>query len=303
MLARLAERGRLAAPETRGALGFVAALMLFALMDAIAKHLSGQLPPLQVVWARYVSQTALIVLLFLPRLPQLVTTRHPRMQMVRGLCLLTATSLFFTGLAYLQLAEAVALLQTAPLFIVALAALVLGEAVGPRRWIAVGIGLVGALIILRPGLGVFQMAALLPLGAAVALAAYQVATRRLGAGDSIWTTLVYTTGVGAVLASVAMPFVWQAPTLTQVLWLSVIGLPGFLGHFALVWALGQAEASALAPFNYTGLVWAVIIGLLVFGEVPAPTTLAGAGVVVAAGLFVWHRERAARARLARAAAA
>lgn len=301
MLASLQTRGRLLAPETRGALGVLFAMFLFAMMDSMAKHLGGELPALQVVWARYASQTALILALFLPRLPELMRTNHPRMQLVRGLCLFTATSLFFSALSFLGLAEAVALMQTAPLFIVVLAALVLAEPVGPRRWIAVGIGLIGALVILRPGLGVFQPAALLALGSAVALACYQIATRRLGGGDSIWTTLVYTTVTGTILASLVLPFIWVTPTAAQVALMCVIGLPGFVGHFALVWALGQAEASVLAPFNYSGLIWAILYGFVLFGEVPGGPTVAGALIVTGAGLFVWHRERLARVEASLAA--
>lgn len=291
MFARMAAQGRSLPSGTKGALGVMAAMFLFSLMDAVAKELSQQLPPLQVVWARYVSQTVIIVLICLPRIARVARTRHPGIQLLRSLLLFGATSLFFTALKYLELAEAVAMIETAPLFITALAALVLGERVGQRRWTAVGIGLVGALILLRPGIGVFQPAALLALGAALFLASYQIATRFLGSADPLWTTLLYTTGAGAVLASIAMPFVWETPTSAQVLLMCLIGLPGFIGHMALVWGLSHAEASAVAPYNYTGLIWAMLIGLMVFGEVPDVLTLVGASVIAGAGLYVWHRER------------
>lgn len=294
MLARLAAHGRGLSPEGQGALGMMTAMLLFALMDAVAKKLGQDLPALQVVWARYVSQTVLIVLILLPRLGRVARTSHLRIQLFRSLLLFGATSLFFTSLKFLELAEATALIQLAPLFITVLAALVLRELVGPRRWIAVAIGLVGALILVRPGLGVFQPAALLGLGAAMLLAGFQIATRALGAADPIWTTLLYTTVAGAVLSSLAMPFVWEVPTAGQALWMCVIGVPGFLGHIALVWALGRAEASAIAPFGYTDLVWAILLGLFLFGEVPDLLTLVGAGVIAGAGLYVWHRERVVR---------
>lgn len=298
MLARLLVQGRGLAPDTKGALGVMAAMLLFAMMDAIAKRLGQDLPSLQVVWARYVSQTVLIVVICLPRLGRVVRTGHPRIQLLRSLLLFGATSLFFTSLKYLELAEAAALIETAPLLITALAALVLGERVGQRRWTAVGIGLVGAMILLKPGVGVFQPAALLGLGAAGFLACFQIATRKLGAADGLWTTLLYTTGAGALLATLAMPFVWQPVTTEQALLMTAIGIPGFIGHIALVWALTNAEASAVAPFNYTGLIWATLIGFVVFSEVPGASTIAGAAVIAGAGIYVWHRERTVRARAA-----
>ena len=298
MLARLLAGGRALPPESQGALGVMAAMLLFVCMDSIAKRLGQDLPALQVVWARYLSQTMLMVAIFLPRLHRVVRTGHLSIQLVRSLLLFGATSLFFWSLKFLELAEAVAMMEVAPLLITLLAAVVLGERVGPRRWIAVGFGLIGALILLRPGFGVFQPAALLTLGAAVCLASYNIATRMLGAVDPIWTTVLYTTGAGALISSLAMPFVWVTPSVPQALWMCVIGVPGFLGHVALVWALGRAEASALAPFNYTGLVWGILFGLVFFAEVPGAVTLLGAAVIVGAGIYVWHRERVVGARRA-----
>jgi drug/metabolite transporter (DMT)-like permease len=287
-IARLHDR---IAPETRGALGMCMAMLIFICMDAIAKYLAQTLPPLQVVWARYTGQTVLILLIFLPSLPKLVRTRNPRIQVLRSVFLFCATALFFTGLSVMPLAEATALMEVGPLLITMLAALVLGERVGPRRWAGVVAGLVGALVIIRPGLGVFQPAALLVLAAAFCLACFQVATRAMSGTDSIWTTMLYTTLFGTAAASLVLPFLWVTPTLSQVPFLLVIGGIGFLGHLCLVWALGQAPASVLAPFNYSQLVWSILLGWLVFAELPDRLTLLGAAVIVSAGLYVWHRER------------
>ncbi len=153
------------------------------------------------------------------------------------------------------------------------------------------VGLLGALIIIRPGAGVFQWAALLPLGAASFLALYQIATRMLSGADSIWTTVFYTAGVGALIASIAVPWFWTTPSPVEAVLMLGMGLLAGIGHFALVYAMGQAPASALAPFNYSQLVWAALLGLLFLGEWPEVTTIAGAAVIVAAGLYVWHRER------------
>ena len=299
MVDRLRAAGAGLSPETRGILAMVLAFLSFAVMDTIAKHLSGSLHPVQVVWARYTSQTAFIVLLLAPRLGTLARTANPGLQLVRSALLFTATLFFFTSLSLMEFAEAVALMQTAPLLITALAAVVLGEAVRLRRWTGVAIGMIGALIIIRPGLGVFQPASLLPLGAACCLACYQIATRMLSAADRIWTTMLYTAGVGTLFASAAVPFFWTAPDLLQALMMAAMGAIAGCGHLALVYGMSQAPASLLAPFNYTALVWATLFGYLFFAELPDPLTVLGAAVVVGAGLYVWHRERARKLGAAR----
>lgn len=206
MVSRLGALGAALSPESRGMLAVMLAFLSFSVMDTVAKHLAETLHPFQVVWARYTSQMALILVILAPRLRQLLRTANPGLQLVRSALLFAATCLFFTGLSLMAFAEAASLMQTAPLFITALAAPLLGERVGWRRWAGVLVGLIGALIIIRPGLGVFQPAALFPLGAAVCLAAYQITTRMLSAADPIWTTMLYTAGVGTLIASALVPF-------------------------------------------------------------------------------------------------
>jgi drug/metabolite transporter (DMT)-like permease len=294
MRAALGAWGAKLTPEARGILGMLAATFLFSVMDSIVKQLSGAMPAIQVVWARYTVHTLLVALIILPRLGRLLRTRHLKLQLVRSALLFGMTALYFSTLKYLPFAEAAALIQVGPLLITALAAVALHERVGARRWIGVGIGLTGALVLLRPGLGVMQPAALLGLGAAGFLAAYQIATRMLGGDESIWTTLIYSTGLGAIAASCAVPFFWVTPDAGSAGLMLLTGLFGFGAHLCLVWAFSQAEASALAPFNYLTLVWAVIAGFFVFGEAPQVTTLAGAAIIAGAGIYVWRRERAAR---------
>ena len=272
-------------------IGILLAMFLFTCMDVVAKSLLERYPTAQVVWARYTGQTILMAVIFLPSLTSRLRTKHLKLQLVRSALLFTATCFFFTALNFLELAEAVAVFEIAPLLITLMGALVLGEQVGPRRWAAVVIGLMGALIILRPGMEVFQPAALLPMVAATCMAAYQIATRYLGAAEPIWTTMLYTAGVGTVLASLAVPFVWVTPTALDAAIMVSFGWVGFLGHLCLVYALGQAPASTLAPFNYAGFVWAALLGFLWFAEVPDAVTLFGASIIVGAGIYVWHRER------------
>ena len=291
MIARLWAGTAALAPETRGALGMMLAMLVFICMDSLAKYLGETLPPMMVVWARYTGQTLLLLAVFMHRLPRLLHTAAPGLQALRSVLLFAVTSLFFTGLTRMELAEATALMEVSPLMITVLAALVLHERVGPRRWAAVAVGFVGALVIVRPGLGVFQPAALLMLLAAFCLAAYQIATRMMGAVDSIWTTMLYTTLFGAVVSTALLPVVWQTPPAALLPFLAVIGLIGFAGHLCLVWSLAQAPASVLAPFNYTQMVWSVLLGWLIFAELPDAATVAGAAIIIAAGLYVWHRER------------
>ena len=179
ILARARALGAGLTPESRGILAMLFTYLAFTVVDTTAKYLTGTMHPVQVVWARYASQTVFMVILLAPRLRVLVRTTNPGLQLLRSGFLFTATLLFFTSLRQLELAEAVALLQTGPLMITALAALVLHETVGVRRWGGVCVGLIGALIIIRPGLGVFQPASVLPLGGACCMACYVIATRVL----------------------------------------------------------------------------------------------------------------------------
>lgn len=291
MIDALRQRHDALAPMTRGIIGIVLAMLLFACMDVVAKGLMQRLPTVEVIWARYASQTGLMILLLLPSLPERLKTSNLQIQLLRSLLLFGGTSFFFSAVAIMPLAEVVAVFEIAPLLITILSAVVLGEVVGPRRWIAVMIGLLGVLIILRPGMGVFQPASLLPAAAATCYASYQIATRYLGSADSIWTTMLYTTGVGTILASLVLPFFWVTPGLEDAVIMALFGGFGMVGHFCLVYALGQAPASALAPLNYAGFVWAALLGFLWFAEVPDIFTLGGAAVIIGAGVYVWHRER------------
>ncbi len=270
--------------------------LMFSAMDATAKALGQRYDPLFAVWARYATQAVGVALIFAPRLGQVARTRRLRLQIMRSGLLFTATVLFFTGFALLPLATVTAVAQIAPLLIVALAALILGEAVGPRRWAGVAVGLAGALVIVRPGLGAVAWAALLPLGGALAYALFNIATRFLGRDEDVWTTFFYTAVVGAVGATMALPFVWQTPRLADLHLFLLVGAFGAVGQLALILALNRAEASALAPYQYSQLIWAALFGWLFFAEIPDLWTAIGAMIIVSAGLFVRWRERIAARR-------
>ena len=278
-------------PETRGILGIVLAMLLFTLMDGCAKYLLERNNTVMVVWARFAGQTALVLAISAPMLGTLVRARRPGLQLGRSALHAMATGMFFFSLNFMALAETVAVFEVAPLLITVLAALVLGEQVGPRRWTGVAIGLCGALIIIRPGMDVFQPAALLPFGAAVCMAGFQIVTRMIGTADRMGTTMIYSGLVGVLATTAMLPWFWQTPSLADALLMTSFGWLGYAGHLALVYALGQAPASALAPYNYAGFLWALLVGLLVFAELPDGPTLLGAGIILGAGIYVWHRER------------
>lgn len=275
----------------RGIVMILAAVATFTSMDALAKHLiqSGY-PALQVIWARYLGQSVLVALVFLPRLLQVLKTRRPRLQMLRSLFQFGATAFFFLSLGHIGLAEATAITDVNPVLITLGAAVFLGERFGPRRLAGVLAALVGALIIIRPGAGVFQPAALLPLACAICYAGFALATRKAGATESPATSLIYSALFGTVVSTMAMPMVYQ-PIAGGDLWgFLLIGAIGSLAQFFLIRAFTLAEASVIAPFGYVGILFATFWGVLIFDEWPDGWTALGALVIAGAGLYVWHRE-------------
>lgn len=266
-------------------------MFFFSAMDAVAKYLTGKYEPFMVVWARYASQTFWTVLILSPRLRSLFRTKHLKLQLLRSALLFTATICFFTSLKYLQLAESVAIFEVAPLIITGMSVFILGEVVGLRRWLGVLAGLVGALIIIRPGTEVFSPAALLPICAATCFSGYSIATRFLSSDEPAATSFLYTTLIGTVAASILVPGFWTMPALADLPILATFGILGGIGHYILIVALTIAPASVLAPYSYFALILSALWGYFVFDEFPDFWTWIGALVIVGAGLYVWHRER------------
>ena len=279
--------------ETTGVLLALTAVACFASMDALSKGLSQRYDPVMVTWARYLSQAVLVVLILSPRLGKVARARYPLIQLVRSALIFGATLCFFIAIAFVPLAEATAVFDVAPLMITALAALILKEPVGPRRWAGVAAGFVGALIIIRPGLSVFQPMALLPMLGAFCYALHAIATRFLGRDENPWTTFLYSGAIGAVCASLLVPFHWSMPTVEDALLMTLSGAVGGVGQFLLILAFARASASTLAPTTYFGLIMATILGFVFFGDAPDLWTVLGAAVIVGSGLYVWWREHAA----------
>jgi len=269
------------------------AVALFSAMDAMSKILASEYDPIEVVWGRYLAILAMLAPAAL-RKPRLLLTSQPMLQAVRGVCVMASALLFIAGLARLPIADATAIGFASPLLVTAFSIPLLGEQVGVRRWSAVGIGFLGVLIVVRPGSGAVGSAALLPLSSAVCWAMSLVVTRRMRGADAPLTTLIYSSAIGFVLSGLALPLVWHAPTLSAWVMLAAMGVLSAAGQYLLIAGLSRGDASLLAPFTYSQIVWATLTGYFVFATVPSSWTWCGAAVIVASGIYIAHRERVRR---------
>jgi drug/metabolite transporter (DMT)-like permease len=280
----------------RGVLMMCFAVACFAAMNTFVKELRVQeLPVVEIIWGRYFFHTILVLALFPKRIPTLLSGSDKGLQICRSILVLSATACMFTAVGFMPLADAVAITFIAPLLITALSVPFLGERVGLRRWIAVCVGFAGMLVIIRPGGGLFQPAALLPIGVTVFYAMYQIITRMISHRTDPINSVFYTAIVGGILMSAIVPFFWQTPTLEQWGMMLAAGLLGGLGHWAIIIAYQRAEAPLVAPFAYTELVWATMLGLTFFGDFPDLWTLVGAAIIAASGVYILQRERQQRA--------
>jgi len=271
----------------------VAAVGAFTLMDAIAKYLSRWYPVPGIVWARY-ALNLVILLAWLAARGELrrVRTARPGVQLARGLLLACATLIYFTSLTVLPLADAAAIAFVLPLFVAGLAVPMLKERLDMTRLAAIAVGFAGALLVVRPGSAVFTVYAFLPMAMALCNALYQILTRKVAGLEHPLTSLIWGAIVGAALLSAVLPFAWKTPD-QAVHWalLGVIGILASVGHYLLIRAYDYASATLLAPYVYSGLIWAMALGLVVFGNFPDGWALTGMGVIVASGLFLANRQR------------
>ena len=263
-------------------------------MDATAKYLMKEIGPAQTIWARYTVQAVIVTVLILPKINVYGRTNYPKLQFLRTVALMMATTLFFFAFSRLGLAEASAIFNISPVLITLGAFLFLREQIGPRRLIGILVSLLGALIIIRPGTGVFSIYALLPLGAAIFYSTYSLATRFVGTDESPWTSLFYSAIFGAICYSIYIAFYWNPMSNNAILLTIIIGLFGTAGHICLIRALTLGEASLVAPFIYTNLLFTTTWGFVLFGNLPDFWTIVGALIIVAAGIYVWARDRAVR---------
>lgn len=264
-------------------------VLTFTLMDATGKHLTAHYPPAQIIWFRMAINLGIVLIVLAPRLRAVAKSASPGLQIGRGLTQLASIGLFFTAIQYIGLAEATAIMDINPVLITLGAALFLGERIGPRRILGIAAALVGALIIIRPGAGVLHPAAVLPLIGAFTYAAGAIMTRMVR-GDSTATSILWSTTVATLGVSLVAPFVWQPVDSAHIWAFALMGVLGTAAQAMLIRAFSLAEAAAVAPFGYTGLVWAALWGWLFFGDMPDLWTFVGAAIIVAAGLYVWMRE-------------
>ncbi len=275
---------------TRGILLMILAILLFTAMDATAKGLIARYPAPQVVWTRFAGQLLIVVILLGPRLGRMMRTRFPVLHFWRSAFQFGATSFFFLSLPHIGLAEATAITDINPVLITLGAALFLGERLGPRRIAGVVVALIGALIVIRPGGGVFTWWAVLPLCCALSYAGSAILTRRIGTQESVWGSMIYAALFGTIVAGAALPFVWQPIALPDLWKFALIGCLGTGAQLCIIRSFSITEAGIVAPFAYLGIVFAAGWGILLFDQWPDRWTLIGALVIVGAGLYVWHRE-------------
>ena len=287
---------------TLAAIGLaVVSTVFFAMGDVAAKVLTGTLPAIEVTWLRYVVFCLVVIpAVFAARGTKAMHTPRLRLQIIRALAVAGSSVLFILGLGHLQVAEATAINFISPIFITALSIPLLGEKVGIRRWTAAAVGFLGVMLVVQPGGSAFQMAALLPMGAALAWAVAAVATR-LMSSERPETTLAWSAMVGLIALTVFVPFNWRTPTAGEIGLAVLMGGFSTMGHWLIILAYRKAAASTIAPFSYVQLLFAGLLGFAVFGTGPGAMTLVGGLVIAASGLYTAHRERV-RARAARLAA-
>jgi len=275
----------------RGVALLLAATFLFSTSDAMAKILGEHLPVMEVGWIRYFA-FVLMMLAANPRaLRASVRVKSVRNQVMRGVMLVTSAMLFIAALQFMALADAASVGFVSPLMITMLSVPMLGEVVGIRRWTAIGVGFLGVLIVIRPGTGAFHPAALLVIGSSLSWAVASILTRRMAATEDSRATLLWSASIGLLLLSLAVPFVWVAPSWEMLALNLAMGFVASAGQFLMVLAYRHAGASLLAPFSYIQLLWATGFGFLFFGTLPDRMTMLGAAIIVASGLYTIHRER------------
>ena len=271
----------------RGVVMALLATVAYAVVDTLSKYQARDYPVEMIVWARYAVPLVLLLAVFLPqRGRRMLRTAFPLLQLIRGVLLTAGTVFIVFAYRVMPIAEAQAISFIHPVLLTLLAVVFLGEKVSRLGWVAVLLGFSGVLVIVRPGGGLFTIAALLPLGLALSFSSYQIFTRLVARREDAITSLYCVLLVGSVVMSLALPFAWIAPTAKGLLFFALIGITSGAGHFLTIKALEYAPASLLAPFAYIQLLWVSILGMAVFGDFPDSITLIGMAIVVAGGLLV-----------------
>ena len=266
------------------------AMAVFSAMDGTSKGLAAGLHPVEVAWGRFLFISIILVPAIVRR-PRTLLTRRKGRHVLRGLCMLGSSLFFIAGLSRLPIAEASAIGFVSPLMITALSIPLLGEDVGVRRWTAVVVGFVGVLVVMRPGTGAFDVAALFPIASAACWALGIIITRQMQGVEGVLTTIAWSTIVGFIVLSVSVAPFWRPPEPIEWLLMAANGALSAGGQVLLIAAFRYAGASLLSPFSYSQMLWATLIGYFAFGQLPDALTLTGAAIIIASGVYTLHRER------------
>ena len=273
-----------------------ATVACFSCLDSTAKYLGRTLPTAQVVWARYFASVVLVAAILNPvTSPGMIRTSRLGLQVLRSTTLLLSTALNFVAIRYLQLAEAVSISFATPFLVALLARPLLGETITPARLGAIIVGFLGVVVVVRPGTGALHPAAFLSVLGCFCYAGYAIMTRQLAAHDRAETTLIYSGLAGVLVLTPLLPLFWETPA-SWATWalMASMGVYATLGHFMMIKAHQFAPASVLSPFMYSQLLWMVLLGWLIFGDVPDHWTVTGGLIVIASGLFLLSQERLRR---------
>jgi len=275
----------------RGIASMLLCVLIFGIMDALVKLAAEHHPTGQIIFFR--NFFAFLPLYFFIRragVRAVLRTRYVTQHVVRSITGASSMALTFLAFALMPLADAVAIGLSAPIFLTALSVPLLGERVGWRRWSAVGVGFIGILVITRPGSGVFGLVALLPLGSAVLYAVAMIQIRKVATREPAATMAFYFTLCAALLGAASLPWQWVTPSPIMWVCLISIGILGGLAQMALTEAYRRAPVSVVAPFEYSALLVAAVLGFTIWGQIPDPFVWLGAGIVVASGLYILRRE-------------
>ena len=282
---------------TRGIVYILGATLFFSISDAMAKVLGNHLPVLEIGWIRYAAFLVIVVVVSARQRRLRLRVSSPATQVVRAVAMVASMLFFVFALRFLPIADASAIGFVSPLLITALSVPMLGEVVGLRRWTAIVVGLLGVLIVIRPGTTAFQPAAFLVVGSSFAWSIASILTRRIAGRDDTAATMLWTGIIGFGMLTCAAPFGFIWPGWGWLALNLALGTIVTIGQYWMVLAYRNAGAALLAPFSYIQLLWATISGYLVFNALPDRMTLLGAAIITASGLYTIHRERL-RARAA-----
>ena len=280
--------------ERLGILLMIITTIVFASQDGLSKYLATEYNVYMVVMIRYWFFAAFVISMSSQRtggIKRVAKTKSPILQIFRSLILVAEMCITILAFTLLGLAETHAIFASYPLIIAMLSGPILGEYVGWRRWLAISVGFIGILIILNPGNGIFSPYALVPLAGAILFAIYGLLTRYVGQYDDSSTSFFWTGVVGSIAMTVIGLNFWDPVSRSDWSVMLLLSASGVVGHYLLIKCYEVAEASAIQPFAYLQLIWASMIGIIIFGEQITTNVLIGACIIVGAGLFTLWRER------------